>query len=162
MSSQTISTSEAARRLRDHPSNVVRQLSAMVGSLDDCWPDLDHGLVETLERLRGANAKPQPRRKSEEEQPEVGQERKPGRSHASLKVLDKLARKDKWGGNAVGWDTLRNHYCRGENDLDEAVEELVDCGLLLAGQTQGGPYSLNPARKGEIEGLIDELRSQRR
>jgi len=161
MSSPKISTSDAARRLRDHPANLVRELCEMVGSLDDCWPELEHGFVETLEKLRGG-AKEAKSLESRKAVTHEQREQKPRRSPASMKILDKLARKDKWGGNAVGWDTLRNHYCRGERDLDDAVDQLVEDGLLLAGENHDGPYSLNPARKGEIEELVGEFRSARR
>ena len=153
MSSPKISTSEAGRHLRDHPANVVRHLSEMVGSLRDCWPDVDVGFVETLRTLRRARFSDSPNQPVEEPTKPL-QERSKGsfvKSASTLRVLDKLERKDKWGGNAIGWDTLRNHYCRGLDDLDEAVDELVEEGLLLPGDSRSGPYSLNPAKKGEIE-----------
>ncbi|MFI5399074.1 MAG: hypothetical protein ACHQ9S_26380, partial [Candidatus Binatia bacterium] len=72
--------------------------------------------------------------------------------------MDKLERHDKWGGTSVSLRTLRNNYCQGLRDLDEAVHALVDEGLLLQGDEREGPFSLNPARKGEIERIVDDAR----
>ena len=164
MSSPKISTSEGARLLRDHPANIVRSLSAMVGDLQDCWPDVDAGLVETLRTLRGVPPTDRPKEAVVAPTKPPQQVAKAGviGSETTLRILDKLERKDKWGGNAIGWDTLRNHYCRDLHDLDEAVDELVDEGLLLPGDSRRGPYSLNPAKKGEIESRIATYRAQRR
>jgi hypothetical protein len=163
MSSPKIATSEAARLLRDHPANVVRSLSEMVSSLQDCWPEVDEGFVDTLRTLRRevppgpsnqAVAPPSPTLPVTIPTPVS--------SETALRILDKLERKDKWGGNAIGWDTLRNHYCQGLRDLDDAVDELVEEGLLLSGANRRGPYSLNPARKGEIDTRLVKHRSERR
>jgi len=161
MLSRKISTSDAARRLRDHPANVVRDVSEMVTGLDDCWPELDEGFVDTLKTLRGVHQPEQIDEHTKSAEPAIAPASKPRRSSAALKVLDKLERKDKWGGNAIGWDTLRNHYCHGVSGLDDAVDDLVREEFLLAGESRDGPYSLNPARKGEIESLVEEWRRKR-
>jgi hypothetical protein len=41
------------------------------------------------------------------------------------------------------------------------VDQLVEDGLLLSGDSRHGPYSLNPGRKGEIEGLVARYRARR-
>lgn len=148
-----IPTSEAAKRLGTHPANIVLHLSEMVGDLTDSWPELEEGLVETLRALKFKQEIQPPtpipgppvRERTVEEAP---------RSRTQMKVLDKLERHDKWGGTSVSLRTLRNNYCQGLGDLDEAVHALVDDGLLLGGDGRNGPFSLNPARKGEIERIV--------
>lgn len=152
MLSRKISTSDAARRLRDHPANVVRDVSEMVTGLDDCWPELDEGFVDTLKTLRGVHRPEQIDEHTKGAEPAIAPAPKLRRSSAALKVLDKLERKDKWGGNAIGWDTLRNHYCHGVGGLDDAVDELVRDEFLGSSRIRVGGESRWKAEKEGLEG----------
>lgn len=130
----------------------------MTGSLDDVWPTIDDALVETIVQLVQG---PQPGQRP------AGQDFKVERSTAvssprvsesAAKVLDKLERRNQWGGNQVNLDTLRNHFCQGVPRVDEAIEELLDQGLLLSGGHRKGPFSLDTRRKGEIDAIVNQLR----
>ena len=81
---------------------------------------------------------------------EIAEELSPAQE-AKLRILDKLERADRWGGNTVSWDTLRNHYCRGVEALEEGLKALIDEDLVVVaerGTARKGPFSLNPGEKG--------------
>lgn len=68
----------------------------------------------------------------------------------SRRVLHALYRKNFWGRNAVGVDTLNNHYCKSVSDVGAALRELIELGLV-DGDWKGGAVSLRPNKKDEIE-----------
>lgn len=151
-----IKTSEAASRLGIHPLNLLLKLFPMVGSIEDCWPDLDEGYVDTIRTLGEGAQRPtsQPAARLPEPPPEQPPaDPLAGIDRGSVRVLEKLWRKDRWGGRAVAWETLHNHYCQDVDNLEEAVEELVQRGLVIKPEKHG-PFSLDPSRKGEIERIV--------
>ena len=158
-----IRTSEAAVRLGVHPLGLVLAVRPMVGGIEDCWPEIDDGFVETLraagygqsESARAArhgDGAKQPSGSAPAVSPVLSV------SHAAAEVLDKMSRQDKWGKNTVSLDTLRNHYCRTVSNVEVAVDELVDREFLLVEGGRKGTYSLNPARKGEIDRNVGLIR----
>ncbi|MBI3291718.1 MAG: hypothetical protein HYZ73_02755 [Elusimicrobia bacterium] len=41
----------AANKLGTHPFNLILRVSQMVSSLNDCWPEIDEGLVDTIRTI---------------------------------------------------------------------------------------------------------------
>ena len=151
-----IKTSEAASRLGIHPLNLLLKLFPMVGSIDDCWPGLEEGYVDTIRTLGDGGQRPTsqpaaPLPGPTPEQPPA--DPLAGLDRGCVRVLEKLWRKDRWGGRAVAWETLHNHYCQDVDNLEEAIEDLVKRGLLL-NHSRHGPFSLDPGRKGDIERIV--------
>ena len=142
-----------------HPGEFVLYVSEMVGDLSDCWPEVEEGFIETIRALRFAEEMPtspdavQP---APEHQEERLAKRRP---QAELRLLDKMERHDKWGGSSVSWRTLHNNYCQGVHDLDDAIDALIAEGLLIRGN-QRDTFSLNPARKGDIQQAVAEARKR--
>jgi len=134
----------------------------MVGSLEDCWPDVDDGYVETLLTLRPQKDYPRDQGGGSIEsarRPEQKSElSRLGLTESAARVLDKLERQDRWGVNKVSFDTLRNHYCRNIADIDKVLEILCQQQLLLSHEGRRGPFSLNPAKKSEVEMIVKEVR----
>ncbi len=149
---------EAASRLELHPFNLLLRLSGLVSSLEECNPAVDDGYVETLRTLHGgfravSQANPDaPATMRRDKEPL-------GVSEGAARIIDKLERGDRWGGNSVSFDTLRNHYCRDVQDIQERVDELVERGLLSRNGRRG-PLSLNPAMRNEVERIVSALRTR--
>ena len=176
-----IPTVEAAKRLGIDPGTLILRVSELVGDFTDCWPEIDEGFVDTLRQLEGGfesvREAPAPaeesaslRRESPEDPGVHPADASGGPSPAAprsrsdparFRVLDKLERQERWGSKTVNWDTLRNHWCRGVERLEEAVGQLVDERLLSVaeyGNRRRGPFSLNAARKRAIQRLLKEYR----
>jgi hypothetical protein len=157
-------TANASQRAGMHPLNFLVAIYQMVGGLDDCWPEIDDGYVETVLALRHrhefieSKATTAPATGPTTVAGEVGAELSV--SESAARVLDKLERGDRWARNAISFDTLRNHLCRGISNIERAVEELVSKELLLPGGGRKGPYSLNPERTTDIERIVNQLRAQ--
>jgi hypothetical protein len=157
-----IPTTDAARKLGIHPASFVLYVSEMVGDLSDCWPEVDEGFIETIRTLRFADAADATPPATDAVQPasephEVGIAKR--RSQAELRLLDKMERHDKWGGSSVSRRTLHNNYCQNVHDLDDAIDALVGEGLLIRGN-QRDTFSLNPARKGDVQQAVAEARKR--
>jgi hypothetical protein len=158
-----VRTADAARKLGLTVAAFLDGAAGLMAELHEAWPEVDDGYVETMQRLYGLAA--EDREGEETEAPPVRRAGPPAVSQvdrAKLRILDKLERADKWGGNAVSLDTLRNHYCQGVDGFDEALEKLLDDGLVLVaekGSKRRGPFSLNPARKGVIQKELERVRS---
>jgi hypothetical protein len=155
----------ASQRAGMHPLNFILAIYQMVGGLEDGWPEIDDGYVETVLALRHSHAFVG-HQDAELQPPQGGAgtrviEAELPVSESAARVLDKLERGDRWGRNAISFDTLRNHFCRGIPNIDSAVEELVAEDLLVPGGGRRGPYSLNPERKAEIERIVSQLREQK-
>ena len=151
-----IKTPEAASRLGIHPLNLLLKLFPMVGSIEDCWPNLEEGYIDTVQALADGGQRPsaQPAIQSPEPSPqEPPANPSAGFNKGCVRVLEKLWRKDRWAGRAVAWETLHNHYCQDVDNLEETVEELVQRGLVIK-SSKHGPFSLDPNRKGEIEAIV--------
>jgi hypothetical protein len=155
----------ASQRAGMHPLNFLLATYTMVGGLEDAWPEIDDGYVETVLALRhshafiGSQDATLPATKGATSARVVETELPV--SESAARVLDKLERGDRWGRNAISFDTLRNHVCRGIPSIDSAVDELVTEDLLVPGGGRRGPYSLNPDRKAEIERIVSQLRAQK-
>lgn len=158
-----VRTAEAARKLGLSVPAFLDAAAGLMADLHEAWPEVDDGYIGTMQQLYGLAA--QEREGEETEAPPVRPTGPPPVSQvdrAKLRILDKLERADRWGGNAVSFDTLRNHYCQGVEGFDEALEELLDDDLVRVvekGSKRKGPFSLNPARKGAIWKELARVRS---
>jgi hypothetical protein len=158
-----IRTGDAARKLGLTVPEFLDAAAGLMAELHEAWPEVDDGYVETMQQLYGLAA--EDREDEETEAPPVRRAGPPAVSqvdYAKLRILDKLERHDRWGGNSVSLDTLRNHYCQGVKGFDEALEKLIDDGLVLVvekGSKRRGPFSLNPAKKGVIQKELARVRS---
>ncbi len=162
-----ISTADAARKLGMSVPELLDAMTSLVGDLSEVWPEMDEGYVDTIRQLHGLHIL---KTQGEEPDPELGK-RSPAAQESSdlsateqarCRILDKLERAGRWGGNSVSWDTLRNHFCQGVQDLEGGLEQLIDEGLVIVGgkgSKRKGPFSLNPSRKGEIEEEVARLRA---
>ncbi|MCX7014258.1 MAG: hypothetical protein NTW86_17185 [Candidatus Sumerlaeota bacterium] len=164
----TISTAEAARRLGVSVAEFLDAVVDLVGDLSDAWPQIDEGYVATVQQVRGIlpldKTSGQPQGPAERDDGAVSEEMVEELSpvqEAKLRILDKLERAGRWGGNAVSWDTLRNHYCHGVEGLEEGLKVLIDEDLVVVaerGTVRKGPFSLNPGEKGAIERQLARFR----
>jgi hypothetical protein len=146
-------THAGAAALGVHPLNLLIYLAHLGAPLEQVWPEIDE---EWIDAVRGLDWR-KFRQPSDEGRVRGLEDHAGGKlvnvptiSEGAAQVVGKLWRKRYWGNNAVSWDTLRNHFCRHVRDLEEAVRELIVSGYLVP-EGAKGPYSLNSARKGEIE-----------
>jgi len=155
-------TAEAAKRLGLTVPELFDLAAPLISDVSEAWPEIDVGYIETLQQIHGLapeQTEP-PVRVAAAPKPHETEELSPV-DEAKLGILDKLERQDRWGGNTVSLDTLRNHYCRGVADLEEALKELIDQDLIVVGEKgnkRRGPFSLNPAKKGDIEREVERIR----
>jgi hypothetical protein len=158
-----VRTAEAAGKLGLSVPAFLDAAAGLMADLHEAWPEVDDGYVETMQRLYGLAH--QEREDEETETPPIRPAGPPAVSQvdrAKLRILDKLERADRWGGNVVSLETLRNHYCQGVEGFDEALEELIDNDLVMVpekGSKRKGPFSLNPAKKGVIQKELARVRS---
>lgn len=136
---------------------IVLLIAPLVNSLDDCWPEIDKGLVDTLASMYSLpmvdETEKEPSRETADNDPSL-----PISKPAAM-ILDKLYRQRHWGSKLVSWDTLHNHYCHGIKDLRSAMDELLDADLLTTKEDRDGPFSLNTSRKKDIVDLVDSVRT---
>jgi hypothetical protein len=148
---------EAARELGVHPLNFLLRLYPLVGSLDECWPDVDQGYLDTARaiwpsrRVSTPPIQPKPEERVARDQRQIPL----GLSRGAARVIEKLWRKDRWGDLGVAYASLR-HMCQDVQDLDDAIEEVLEANLLPT-ETKKGPFSLNPSRKGDIEAVANAI-----
>ena len=144
-------THEAAAVLGVHPLNLVPYLLELGVSFEAAWPEIEEDWVEAV---RGLDWKRFRHPEGEVEGPAGHSEAPPAGmpsvSESAAQVVEKLWRQRHWGHNTVSWDTLHNHLCQHVRGLEEAVRGLILRGYLVAERPRG-PYSLNSAKKGEIE-----------
>jgi hypothetical protein len=151
-------THEAAKSLGLHPANLVLYLSCLGAPFEDCWPEVDEGWLETLRGTYWHLFEEKQKMHGAEQSPDLhGTAAKKEVSVSAMKVLDKLQRKKHWGTHTISWDTLHNHYCSGLHDLEDAVNDLQKRELLLGSGIEDR-LSLNPAKKREIDLLVEEFR----
>jgi predicted transcriptional regulator len=64
----------------------------------------------------------------------------------------------------VGWWLLKEEVKRRTSDVQEAVQELVEHGLVLqrVGPDQRSRYLLNRGKQSEVEALLKQCRSETR
>lgn len=148
-----IRTSDAARSLGMHPVEFILRLHEMVGSWGEVWPEVDSGYVETLRVMLKVPAGPSARATARLVATAAGNDGSPhGVSEIAARVIEKMWRKDRWGDMGVSWETVNVHMMPGCGELASVLEGLERDGLLLA-KGRKGPFSLNPARKGDIEAI---------
>jgi hypothetical protein len=144
-----IRTHEAANRLGLHPTALLLYLAEAGATLfDDAWPELDEAWVEAIthahwDRFGTQRANLEGARLQE---PNVASDHALGESAGML--LEKLWRKDKWGGARVTIEALVNMLHQPASVLDGALEELQAHKFVVR---QADQYSLDPRRKGEID-----------
>lgn len=71
----------------------------------------------------------------------------------SRRVLHTLYRKKFWGRNTVSSATLGNHYCKSIQNLDGALQTLLELGLIEI-SAKAGTVSLQSQRKDDIESYL--------
>jgi hypothetical protein len=147
-----IKTAEAARGLGVHPMRLLQHIVELAPDLafEDVWPEIDDGWVRTLavreHRSAQQGAKPDTDgERAKEETPDLGL------SDAAVRVLDKMARQDRWGGASLHVDTLTNLTHLPNKEVERAVAELRKKGLLDHDGTGRGTVSLNSGKRNEIE-----------
>ena len=140
-------THEAARSLGLHPANLLLHLSSVGADFANVWPELDDVWIEEVRRHDWVRFG---RPATNAAHPTSAGLPPRNLSKSAERIIAKLVRKKSWGGNTVGLDTLKNHWCQAIPEFDRALEELLQAELL---STEGlrGPYSLNQSRSGEIE-----------
>lgn len=74
-------------------------------------------------------------------------------SFDSRLILTCLYKKDFWGMKKMSIDTLKNHYCKNLNSIDEALKNLTILGIVLY-DSRKKSLSLNLKRKLEIESFM--------
>ena len=154
-----ITTAEAAQQLGLTVPELLDVVNHLVGNLSDVWPSIADGFILTLQQMLEIDVVDTSTDKEESPTAKIVSEEK--YSNSEVRILDKLERASKWGGNSVSFDTLRNHYCQGAPDIERDLQKLIDEDLILVGEKgnkRKGPFSLNPNQKLEIEGLVGKMR----
>jgi hypothetical protein len=147
-------THEVAREFGLHPANFLLYLAEMRVQFDEAWPTIDDAWIETFRAQDWNKWGNKPKGvdlKESEEVISVESQRTPlSVDPDSLLIVEKLWRKNKWGSVCVTFEALQNLTHLASDKLQSAVHRLREGEILL---TEGarGPYSLNPARKGDIE-----------
>jgi hypothetical protein len=153
-----LSLHDAASRLGIHPAEFALEIATLTEALEDFWPEVDEGTVKTIEVLRDQRLGKHPAWRHDPDAAavttsEVGTDYRLPVSESAGRVVEKLWRKNRWGKLSVSFDTLNKHY-HVEN-LDQAVEELVNKGLLI--RDRGNAYALNTQYKGEIDAIAEYM-----
>lgn len=153
---------EASKQLDMHPLNLLLKIYPLVGNLDDCYPELDEGLVETSKRMGAQHQQDSVGYVSTPSAPAKTVEPTPYAelSAGARKVIEKLWRKDLWGGKGIARASL-NHLCRNVSDLEDVLKVLIDKELVLT-QDKDGPFSLNTRLKNSIEAVARQSVEQQR
>jgi hypothetical protein len=145
---------KSARELDIHPSNLLLRISKMFGNeFVDFWPKIDGGFIETIRHINGnyINTK----LSIDTAQYDQNKFSKPFVSQDAFKILGRLKSKGHWGRNNVGLDTIKNHYCHKVQNVEKAIDELVELGLILL-HNDKQTYSLNPKMKLIIEEILSK------
>jgi len=158
-----IRTAEAARELGVDTMRLFQHIVELAPDLTfgDVWPEIDKDWVSTLAvrehrpAQQGAKADTEGSHGKEETSD-------PGLSDAAVRVLDKMARQDKWGGASVHVDTLTNLTHLPNKEVEHAVVELRKKGLLDHDGTGRGTISLNSGKRNEIEAACRRLTRRQR
>src|SRR5258707_722135 len=128
---------DASKDLKIHPMNLILALSHLVPNLDDCWPEVDEGFIETIKPMNLVTASRSQSEKhvsKKEETATIQSKFSVSVSEGAARIVDKLERTDRWAGNRISWDTLRNHYCQAVRNIEEAAAELKDKELILVSE----------------------------
>ena len=132
----------AACELGLHPAELLLKLwsQGQVRQLEDCWPEVEQGLVDTLRQMEGlykASAKP----------PQTPPEEATSLENDIIRVMRS---RNHWGHSRIGGDQLKKFLPPGTDarSMHKALKELVQRGLL---QNYHSAYSLNTHCKAEIE-----------
>lgn len=79
-----------------------------------------------------------------------GLDRELGLGLNQRQVLLALFRKNKWGGSRVSRDTIKNHFCAHVGGVEEALNDLIERGLVV----EKNGVSLNHSKKSEIDAAM--------
>ena len=148
--------SEVSNMFMVHPANLLVYLVELLVPIEECWPDIDDSW---LQALKGKDwGKFGSKLVSiEKSSVAIGRLTVDTLSSTTLRILDKLHRKRYWGCATVPLQAIRNHYCQGTSDFEEALEGLKYLDYLKI-DNRGKDVSLNPHKKGEIEEIVKNLR----
>lgn len=156
-----LSLHDAASRLGIHPAEFALEIATLTEALVDFWPEVDEGMVQTIEVMRDKRVGKRPAWRHDANAAavttsEVGTHYQPPVSESAGRVIEKLSRKRHWGNHFVSFATLSNHHCQHVENLDQAVEELVNKGLLIR-DSRSNAYALNTQCKSEIDAIADYM-----
>ncbi len=143
-------TTEAARSLGLHPANLLLYLAGMGAEFGDVWPEVDDVWIDELRRQNWDRFGRPAASSSGATPPPPPPPASLGVSEAAAKVIAKLNHKRFWGSHTVNHEVLRNVFCQSIEGFDDALEELLQKGLLR-NEGRRGPYSLNESHSKEIE-----------
>jgi hypothetical protein len=158
-------TCDVARALSMHPARILLHAASINPELtfEDVWPEIDQALLDAMslhpdyQTIQEARlpAGTYLRAFVTKESPQ-GIARKPdvGNSGSSVRVADKLYQQRKWGNTSVTLDTLVNMTHLPSHEVEKAITELRTRRLLDFDRAEQGQYSLNSAKRREIELLI--------
>ncbi|HLI61973.1 MAG TPA: hypothetical protein VKV05_01140 [Terriglobales bacterium] len=142
--------SEAARSLGVHPLNLLLYLGELEGlQFDEIWPDVDESWIQCIKEIHHGEFE---LRQDLDHSRAAGACLSPDLGDEAMVVIEKLWRHNKWGVARVSIEGMQNITHLGSNELKAAVEQLRDAGLLLSPSED--TYSLNSAKKGEVEALV--------
>jgi hypothetical protein len=158
-------TSEVAGTPSMRPARNLFHAAAINQELtfEDVLPEIDQTVPDIMSLRPDQQAIPEPRlaagtylRAVVTKEPPNGTARRPDvrSSSTSVRVADKLYQQRKWGGTSVPFDALVNITHLPSHEVEKAVIELRARKLLDSDRAEQGQYSLNSAKRKEIESLI--------
>ena len=134
----------AARELGLHPAELLVRLwnKKLVYTLEDCWPQIDQGLIETLSQVEGLPRRPPV------SQPDPALDS--SLSPLQMQIIHVMNKRKHWGHNRIGEDQLKKFLPQGTDsrNLHKALKKLHAQGLVLE---QNNGYSLNTHKKADID-----------
>jgi len=149
-----IPTHNAANNLGIHPTNLILIASKLNSSFEECWPEIDDGIIETIKMMYYKY-----KQKIIDNEKEmviiVGKlgDNDTIITNDAIKVLDKLCRHKHWGNTEISYDGILNITHIQGDKLKIAIKELISL-EYISQKSQNGPFSLNTAKKSEIERII--------
>jgi len=150
-----IPLNEAAAKLRCHPCEVILELTEMIRTFDELYPEVDEGFIETLKRMHPERFDRPSSDSCQIQETSVSNSDQglPHLSEDAERLVCILSHKKHWGTNTVSEDTLRNHYCRNLQNCDSAIKELIRSDILM-NKSLRGPFSLKTKAKGKVDAVI--------
>ncbi len=145
---------QAARQVGVHPFNLLLRLSASGMDLEDVWPEIDESWLETVRTPGRERVSSRPPAGHTEPTPAPRAAMAAKLSRPAEVVIEKLWRGGRWRVAAVSFEQLQKHTHLETPLIEQAVAELTRLGLLSG--NQHGPFSLNSARKAEIQQIAEQ------
>jgi hypothetical protein len=151
-----IKTSKVASLLNIHPFHLFQHVAEISNSLafDEVWPEIEDCWVETVSVASGHRKIEKNIEKNESRKiPNISEQ---NLSAAAIHLVDKLYRHSKWGNMSVSFEALVKLTHLSMHDIQNAVAELNKRKFLDHDGSGRGTISLHPARRKEIELIIQK------